>query len=265
MGYVKSQDEIARIQHALHAPRFVNAQMLSVDFLTEPATLDRILPPGFSQGDEPLVTAMIGRWQSNCVGDFYGGAIYIAARFGDLAGGYVLAMYMDNDTPTIYGRDLFGEPKKIAHSNVFRRGNMFNGVVRRDGVELIALTADCPTDLGPAEVQGGNFNIKARPAADGIGLEEDAIVTYATFDNVLRVHLEGTGTVTLRGTVHDPLDELEVVSVVRGAYIEGDLIAANRKVGRIPADAFVPYFYARHGDDWSALDTERRAAAVVAG
>ena len=33
MGFVRSKEEIARIQEALHKPRFVNAEMLTVDFL----------------------------------------------------------------------------------------------------------------------------------------------------------------------------------------------------------------------------------------
>ena len=34
----------------------------------------------WSRPTRPRVRAMVGRWQSNCVGDFYGGSIYVAAR-----------------------------------------------------------------------------------------------------------------------------------------------------------------------------------------
>ena len=57
---------------------------------------------------------MIGRWQSNCVGDYCGGALYVAARHEGVEGDYVLAMYMDADPAIVFGRDLFGEPKKRA-------------------------------------------------------------------------------------------------------------------------------------------------------
>ena len=93
--------------------------MLSVEFLTDPDVVAEVLPP-------PLPThhAACGRWQSNCVGDFFGGAIYVAARHDGIDGAYVLAMYMDNDQPTIYGRDLFGEPKKLATSALHRHGGL---------------------------------------------------------------------------------------------------------------------------------------------
>jgi acetoacetate decarboxylase len=256
MGFVKTPDEIARIEHALSNPRFVNGEMLTVDFLADPAFVAEVLPPPLEPADEPRLTAMVGRWQSNCVGDFCGGAIYVAARHEGVEGNYVLAMYMDSDAATIYGRDLFGEPKKIARSALYRHGDHFTGWVERGGVRLIELRCDLPRDLGASEGEGVNFNFKARPAADGIGLEEDAILTLATFQTTLRVAREGTGTLALAGNVHDPLHEIPVESIVRGAFVECDLIAECRAVATVPAERFIPYHHGRH-DDWSALDTER--------
>src|SRR3954451_778413 len=166
MGYVKTAEEIARIEHALSNPRFVNGEMLSVEFLSDPAVIAAILPPPLQPADQPLVSAMIGRWQSNCVGDFFGGAIYVAAHHDGTDGMYVLAMYMDNDVPTIYGRDLFGEPKKLGRSQLHRRGDQFNACLERGGVVLMELRADLPEDLGRSESEGVKFNFKAHPAAN---------------------------------------------------------------------------------------------------
>jgi hypothetical protein len=80
MGFVKNADEIARIEHALSHPRFVNGEMLSVDFLSEPEFVASILPPPLEPADAPAVTAMVGRWQSNCVGDFHGGTCSASPR-----------------------------------------------------------------------------------------------------------------------------------------------------------------------------------------
>ena len=263
MGFVKRPDEIARIEHALSHPRFVNGEMLSVDFLTDASAVEHVLPPPLEPADAPLITAMIGRWQSNCVGDFHGGAIYVAARHDGVDGAYVLAMYMDNDVPTIYGRDLFGEPKKLATSALHRHGNAFHGWLERGGVRLIELHGQLTHDLGAFEAEGINFNFKARPAANGIGLQEDAILTRATFQTIATTALEGPGSVVLRGTVHDPLDELPVRSIQRCAFVECDLIAECEAVATTPADVFAPYHHGRH-DDWSALDTESAALVPVA-
>lgn len=264
MGFVKSAAEIRQIQAALAGPRFVNSQMLIVTFLTREETVAQILPPGFELADEPRVTAQLGTWQSNCCGDFNGGAITIAARYGELEGEYALCMYMDNDQPTLYGRDLFGEPKKIATASIFSRPGGYLGYIERRGVRLVELGVDGVTDLGPSRVTANNFNIKARPAADGIGLQEDALVTCAVFENEIRANREGVGSVTLRGTRHDPLDQIEVVEVLSGRQIEVDMEAHTSVVGTIPAASYEPYFYGRGADDWSALDTTGEAVPVPA-
>ena len=262
MGFVKTPEEIARIEHALQYPRFVNGEMLNVDFLTEPDFVADVLPPPLEPADTPRVTAMVGRWQSNCVGDFYGGAIYVAARHDGIDGDYVLAMFMDGDVPTIYGRDLFGEPKKVAQSSLHRRGDHFSGWVDRGGVRLIELRADVPEDLGSSEGEGVNFNFKARPAANGVGLQEDAILTRASFQASVRTARRGSGSVVLRGTVHDPLDEIPIVSILRGRFVECDLIARCESIATVPGEIFAPYHHGRH-DDWSALDTESAELAPV--
>ena len=263
MGFVRSQEEIARIQQALSKPRFVNAEMLSVDFLTHASVVEHLLPPGLEATGTPRVTAMVGRWQSNCVGDFDGGAIYLDARHGDLVGDYVLAMYMDRDQPIIYGRELFGEPKKQATSRLHKSGTHMNARIDRYGAALIELEVELGEDEGPSTGAGINFNYKAIPATHGIGLEWDAALTCARFESIVRVHRAGRGLVRLGHGVHDPLDEIPVVEVTGARYVEGDLLASAETLAFIPADEFLPYALGRT-DDWSALDTETRPGLATA-
>lgn len=237
--------------------------MLSVEFLTDESVVAEVLPPPLEPTETPAVRAMVGRWQSNCVGDFYGGSVYVAARHEGVEGEYVLAMYMSGDVPTIYGRDLFGEPKKIADSGLMRRGDAFRGWIDRGGVRIMELQGEMSRDTGGFDAEGYNFNFKARPAANGAGLEEDAILTRAKFDVHATASMEGAGSVVLRGTVHDPLDEIPVRSVQRATYTECDLIGQCEAVATTPADVFLPYHHGRH-DDWSALDTESAAVVPVA-
>ena len=114
MGFVKTAAEVARIEAAIGAPRFGGAQMLSVEFLVDPDFIAAVLPPPLEPVAEPRMRAMVGRWQSNCVGDFAGGTVYVTCAHEGLEGEYNVAQYMDGDAPTIFGRDVFGEPKKMA-------------------------------------------------------------------------------------------------------------------------------------------------------
>jgi acetoacetate decarboxylase len=253
MGFVKTAEEIRAMQHAMSAPRFVNAEMLSVVFESDSGYLRSVLPPPLELTDA-TVRAMIGRWQSNCVGDFEGGALYVPARHDGVEGEYVLAMYMSTDAAIIFGRELFGEPKKQCTTRLHRGRSTVFGSIERYGVRLIELRAELDSELEPSTTTGVNFNIKAVPSCDGVGLEDDAVLTLAEFEVALSLHRSGSGTVRLASTAHDPLADIPVGDVREAMYHEGDLAANCRRVATIPADVFLPYAYGRV-DDWSALNT----------
>jgi acetoacetate decarboxylase len=254
VGFVKTAAEVERIEAAIAAPRFGGAQMLSVEFLVDPEFVATILPPPLEPVVEPRMRAMVGRWQSNCVGDFAGGTIYVTCAHEGLEGEYNVAQYMDGDASTIFGRDIFGEPKKMASATLRARGDSMRGEIARHGVALITLEAELGPDNGPVEATRESYNIKSRPAADGRGLEEDAILTRAHYEIRGRVTREGEGRIALAGTVHDPLDEIPIREVLRATYFEGDLSATVESVARIPAATFAPFHHGRN-DDWSALAT----------
>ncbi len=254
MGYVKTPQEIAAISAVIAQPRFVNSEMLSVICTTSPEWLAEVIPsPLVPDGD--TVRIMVGRWQSNCVGNFTGGAVYLPARYNSIAGEYVLAMYMDSDSAILYGREVFGEPKKQASISLHRGNNHAVGVVTRGGVRIIRVEGSFDTDHGPSKAQGTNFNIKAMPEASGKGLQFDPILTIADFEVTLTANLSGTGSVALESTPHDPLGSIPVKAVQSAVWQEGDLIPSTRTLATIPAADFLPYFYARV-DDYSLLNTE---------
>src|SRR5688500_9375544 len=111
MGYVKTQEEIARIEQEFSRPRFVSGERLTVEFLTDPATVERLLPPPLEPAETPLALASVGRWQGSCIGDYAGGSLYLAARHDGIDGGYPIAMWMDSEASVVFGREVFGEPR----------------------------------------------------------------------------------------------------------------------------------------------------------
>src|SRR4051794_29424002 len=133
--------------------------------------------------------------------------------------------------------------------------------------------------LGPFEGEGVNFNFKAPPSADRVGVEEGAVLTRAACQPRISPNLAGSGSVGLGGPVHAPLRQLVVNPAVRGAVhrprgelvvisagvasaVRAAVIAACKPVAATTEVVFLPYHSGRH-DDWSALDTESAAVAPV--
>ncbi|MFI5035486.1 MAG: acetoacetate decarboxylase family protein [Acidimicrobiales bacterium] len=251
MGFVKTSAEIAAIESRLRNPQFLDARVLQIQFETNAGFARSLVPPPLEATDPLDVLVRIGQYRSNCVGDFAGAGIYLPARFGDVTGVYVLTMFMDTDAAVIFGRETFGEPKKLASVNFSYGSRSVSASVRRHGVELISAAADLGVDAGPVSSTSYAFNVKSWTAADGEGLEADAVLTQTRFETRLRVNQVCEGSIALRSTVHDPLGELVIKRVKRVNYYEGDHSTFAKAVATIPAATFLPYAYGRN-DDWSA-------------
>jgi acetoacetate decarboxylase len=254
MGFVKTAEEIKRIQASLREPKFYSAQMVTVEYRTRPEIIRRVLPPGLEPTDKPLVKAMIGRWgRSNCVHAFEGGGLYVEARHGEHVGDYCLAMPMSTDAAIIYGRELFGEPKKQATTTLERRGNRIRAKCVRYGKPILAIDATMEKKEPLAEGGFVNFHYKFLPSADGSGLQWDPALVMATFKTRVTHHESGRAKLTLGNTVHDPLADIEIVEILGASYVEGDIDSRCRTLTTVKAAEFLPYAYGKV-DDWSALD-----------
>jgi acetoacetate decarboxylase len=251
MGYVKTPQEIADIERELGGAGW-NGEWLSVRFRTSPETIERLLPPPLQPTADPVAAVTIGRWTSSCLGDFHSGVLYLAATYEGVEGNYVLALYMDSEPPIVFGREMFGEPKKLASVGFAVDGDHAHGWIDRNGVRILEVQADTETDEGPAHVERCTYNFKARTAADGRGLQEDALLTRASFTSEVLMQRVGPGTVHLGHSVHDPLDEIEVVEVVRAVHGRDETQARCAVLTSVPAETFLPYHYGRQ-DDWLAL------------
>lgn len=263
MGFVKTLEEIAEIQSALSHARFPGT-MLSVEFRTREEIVRRLLPPPLEPAAEPIAMVGIERRHGNVCGDFNGGVAALRARYGDIEGLYVLWMAYDSEAAVIWGRDFEGSPKKLCEAtSLVVDGDHASGWLERHGVRLIEIEATLTSelrsflmkDIGPEPtVRMTGFNYKASPTVAG-GLEDDAILTLGEADVTIRYGRDGDGTVRLCGTVHDPLDQLEVVEVLRTSYSDAEVaVAGIRAIARVPAKEFLPYAYGR-ADFWPAFDT----------
>ena len=160
-----------------------------------------------------------------------------------------------SDAAILYGREVFGEPKKQADATLHRGKDHAVGTLRRHGATILRLEGRFTADHGPSQTTGGNFNIKAQPDAAGDGLEFDPVLTLAKFEVTLTAHRTGAGALALGSTPHDPLESIPVLDVREAIWQEGDLLATTAKLTSLPAAGFLPYFLARV-DNYAALNTE---------
>jgi acetoacetate decarboxylase len=250
----KSPAEIAKIEERMRAPIFADARWLAVQYLTRPEIVREVLPPPLVPADEPLVTVGIGTMgRSNCVGAFDGGMMCVRARYQEVEADYCLAMPMSTDAAIIFGRELYGEPKKQARVQLRSAGDVMRASVERFGIECMSLEARLIDEVpvrGPTYTD--RFHFKFMHAADGRGLEFDPILVRVHFTQHVRVHRRGPAKITFCPSHHDPLGEIEIVAVRGATYFEGDIHAEARRLATVEAARFMPYAF-QNIDDYSAL------------
>lgn len=238
---------------ALAAPRFVGEQLL-VRFRTSPDVYRCLLPPPLVPAEEPVAVAAVGRWRRNCVGAYGGGSVALTAVNAGDPGGFAVGMWMDSEPAVTFGREVFGEPKKLGTSGLVRDGAQAHGWIERGGTRLVSLSATLGVDEGASDSSRLAFNYRSRTAADGRGLDGPAVLTRTTFTTRVEARFTGTGTVTLRSGPHDPAGDIPVLEVLGAEYQVHDLRATCVPSDEVPAAEFLPYHFGRQ-DDWRLLDT----------
>jgi acetoacetate decarboxylase len=253
-GWVKSPEQIKKIEDTLAAPAFLDGRTLTVAYLTRPEIVRALLPPPLEPAGEPIVSVGVGTFgRSNCVGAFAGGWVDIRARYNGIEANYCLAMPMSTDVAIIFGRELFGEPKKQGRVRLESDGDVMRGVVNRHGVDFLIVEARLTEELkisGPAT--GDRFHFKFMHSADGRGLEFDPIIVHAHFETTVHVAKRGQGKVIFKPSHHDPLTELEILEYRGATYSEGDVYAQAKRIGTVAAKSFLPYAF-QNIDDYTAI------------
>ena len=99
--------------------RFYNREFVVISYRTDPAVLREIVPEPLEPAGDTVNYEFIRMPDSTGFGDYTETGQVIPVRFrtptGEVQqGGYVHAMYLDDDSPIAGGREIWGFPKKLA-------------------------------------------------------------------------------------------------------------------------------------------------------
>src|SRR5258708_39594344 len=103
--------------------RFYNREFLVITYRTDLALLRKLVPEPLEVANDTVNYEFIRMPDSTGFGDYTETGQVIPVRFRDKSGavqegGYVHAMYLDDNSPIAGGRDIWGFPKKLATPKV---------------------------------------------------------------------------------------------------------------------------------------------------
>ena len=250
--YVKTPEQVSRLQLAMAEPAFLDARTLGISFETDAEVVAELLPPPLAPAERALATVSVYEiGASNCVGPFNGASLNLSCTYRGEPGNYCVTMPMSTDTAVIFGRELYAEPKKLADITLDRsRPSHIRGTVARHGITYMDIRGTFDED--PAEVAASgtsqHYYFKFMPSADGRGFAHDPELIRVTHTGRTHHNVRGSGTITFRESPHDPVIDIHVLSVLGASYSEGETRTHAEVMQTVTAADFLPYAFAKMDD-----------------
>jgi acetoacetate decarboxylase len=244
LRFVKSPEEIRKIQSVYARCQFLNTKNLTVTFETTPDAVRELLPPPLQPTPEPLGSAWVGEvGNSNCVGPFTAAALYIRARYEDIVGNYCVTMPVSTPEAAAFGRDLWGEPTKLSKLMFETQDEFIWGSAERHQVRFLSLRGRLTGAAATGRRENSIFHFKYSPRPDGMGFDQPPQLVVVTGDTTISTARRGRGELVFRDSGHDPLADIPVKQVIEAVYTEGHTYVSARTLCDVDPEEFLPYAF----------------------
>ncbi len=207
---------------------FRNCEILTLVYQTEREAVEALLPPPLEATSATVLIHLYDMHDVDYLGHYQECNVMVGASLpGVTEGAYSPYLFLNSDVGVAHGRELHGQPKKIAEPKIEARGDLIVGTVTRNGLEVITGTTVYKQRRG--ELSGLsdymdfalNMNLKALNHIDGRPAVRQ--LTSRRLSNVT-VHecWRGPGTVELRPNAQAPVYKLPVREMLEAFYWRAD-------------------------------------------
>jgi acetoacetate decarboxylase len=207
--------------------RFVDREYLIITYRTDPDALRAVIPAPLEMTDAIVKYEFIRMPDSTGFGDYTESGQVIPVSFQGERGGYVHAMYLDDEPPIAGGRELWGFPKKLASPKLSIEKDTLLGVLRYGPVPVAVATMGykhraLPHDAMHASLTAPNYLLKIIPHVDGTARICE-LVRYFCQDVTVKGAWDGPAALELFHHALAPVAQLPVLQVLSGVHILSDL------------------------------------------
>lgn len=207
--------------------RFVDREYFVITYRTDPEALRAIVPEPLELA-EPLVKYEFIRMpDSTGFGDYTESGQVIPIVFDGRQGGYVHAMYLNDDSPIAGGREIWGFPKKLAEPSLRVVTDTLLGTLDYGPVRIATGTMGykhTTLDLEKVKTSLGepSFLLKVIPDVD-CGPRVCELVRYYLEDLTVKGAWAGPAALELHHHALAPVADLPVLEVLSGVHVVTDL------------------------------------------
>lgn len=214
--------------------RFINREYLIITYETDMEKLQALVPEPLEVTKPQVKFEFIRMPDSTGFGDYTESGQVIPVRFGDVEGGYTLAMYLDDHPPIAGGREIWGFPKKLAHPKLTVEKETLLGTLDYGNFRIATGTMgykyeELDIDTVKKSMSGANYLLKIMPHVDG-STRVCELVEYQLQDIDIKGAWSGPANLELHHHALAPVADLPVRSIVSAVHIQSDLTLPYGKV-----------------------------------
>lgn len=246
MRYVKTAEEIARIQSIYSRSHELGVRMLTVQFETSAEAVGAVLPPPLEPAPECVGVAWVGEvGNSSSVGPYVISGVSVRARYGDLVGNYALTIPVSTPEALIFGREMYGEPRKLAKLIFEEQDEHVWGSAERSEIRFLSMRGRCSEPARTGRQETSRFAFKYLLRSDGSGFDSPPQLVHISREFTNTVARRGRGELVFRDSSHEPVIDLPVNQVIDAVYTEGQGYTSSRTLCQVDPDVFLPYAFGK--------------------
>lgn len=207
---------------------FRNVEVLTAFWRTDPDALAFLAPPPVEPDGDVVGIHIYRMNDTSWMGPFFEANVMFGARLpSGRSGAYSPYLFLSSDGGVAHGREVHGQPKKLARPSLEFRGDLIVGGIERNGIDIVTVTT--PYKQRPADPAGmrryfdfaDNLNLKAVNNIDGTPAIRQVTSRRLT-DVVMHECWHGPATVELRPNAQAPVFRLPVVEPLEAYFWRAD-------------------------------------------
>ncbi|MBD1548916.1 acetoacetate decarboxylase [Roseibium aggregatum] len=208
--------------------RFHNREFFTITYRTDPEELRKVVPEPL-EVTEPIVKYEFIRMpDSTGFGSYSESGQVIPVTFQGREGGYVHAMFLNDDSPIAGGREIWGFPKKLAEPKLTVEKDTLVGSLHVGSVQVAGATMgykhrELDRDAVLKSLAAPSWLLKIIPHADCSGPRICELVEYSLEDVTVKGAWEGPGALELHEHALAPVAQLPVLEVLSATHVLTDL------------------------------------------
>lgn len=216
--------------------RFINREFLIIKYETDIDALRAIVPEPLEVVEPYVNFEVIAMPDSQGFGCYTEAGQVIPIHYENKPGNYVHSMYLDDVSPILGGREIWGFPKKYGSPQLLIGGNKDTlGGILNYGHQRVATATmgykyhSIDSNIILASMASPNYLLKIIPDADGT-TRICELVRYYTKDVQIKGAWSGPCALELHSHALAPLNDLPVKRIISGVHFISDLTLDYGKV-----------------------------------